>query len=109
MAAQRRLISDLRSEVDVPDGGILSRTVHEDPFLSLTVFAFDAGQELTEHSSSRPAVIEILEGHAEIVLDGTTGEVGPGTWIALAPGTRHAIRAVSPLKMALMLIRTAAA
>ena len=63
-------VADLRSEVEVPRGGILSRTLYEDERLALTIFAFDAGQELTEHASSRAAVIEVLEGEAELSLDG---------------------------------------
>jgi quercetin dioxygenase-like cupin family protein len=100
------LIADLRSEVDVPKAGVLSRTVHEDAAVALTVFAFDAGQELTEHTSNRAAIIEILEGDARIVLDGDVHEGHPGTWIAMPPGTRHAIHASTPMVMALTLLRS---
>jgi quercetin dioxygenase-like cupin family protein len=98
------LIRDPGDEVEVPTGGILSRTVHEDDRVTLTVFAFDAGQELTEHTSSRAAIIEVLEGEAEIDLDGETVDAGPGTWISMPPGMRHALRARTPLKMALTLL-----
>jgi quercetin dioxygenase-like cupin family protein len=100
-------VADLRAEVEVPKGGILSRTVHEDERLSLTIFAFDAGQELTEHTSSRAAIIEILDGQAEIDLDGETYAARAGTWISMPPGMRHAIRATSPLVMLLTLLRPA--
>ncbi len=97
-------IRDLRAEVSVPADGILSRTVHTDERTTLTVFGFDTGQELTEHTSSRAALIEILAGSGEIVLDGESHEVGPGSWIAMPPGMRHAIRATSPLTMSLVLL-----
>jgi len=99
------LITDLRAEVTVPAGGILSRTVHEDERLSLVVFGFDAGQELSEHTSAKAAIIEVLEGTASVVLDGEAREVGPGAWIAMPPGMRHAIRATTPLVMVLTLLR----
>ncbi len=98
-------VADLRAEVTVPAGGILSRTIHEDERCSLVVFAFDAGQELTEHTSAHAALIEILDGEALVALDGDAREVGPGTWISMPPGMRHAIRATTPLVMALTLLR----
>ena len=98
-------IEDLRREVEVPKGGILSRTVHEDERVTLVIFAFDAGQELSEHTSSKAAIIEILDGEAEVVLDGEERKAGPGTWIAMPPGMRHAIRATTPLVMTLVLLR----
>jgi quercetin dioxygenase-like cupin family protein len=98
-------VADLRAEVAVPAGGILSRTIHEDERCSLVVFAFDEGQELTEHTSAHAALIEVLDGEALVTLDGETREAHPGTWIAMPPGMRHAIRATTQLVMALTLLR----
>jgi len=98
------VLADLRAEVDVPVGGILSRTVHRDEHSSLTVFAFDAGQELTEHTAARPAIIEILEGTAEVSVGGDVHRLGVGGWVALPPRTPHGILATTPLKVALLLI-----
>lgn len=103
-----RLIEDMLSEVEVPQGGILSRTVHSDERATLTLFAFDAGQELTEHTSSRPAIIELLRGEADVVLDGEVHRLGQGAWISMPPGMRHALRARTPLVMALTLLVPAA-
>jgi quercetin dioxygenase-like cupin family protein len=105
MTSRYGLVADLRAEVVVPRGGILSRTLHEDDAVTLTVFAFDAGQELTEHTSSRSAVIEVLEGEAELVVDGEHHDARAGTWVAMAPGTPHSIRATSQLVMTLLLLR----
>ncbi len=91
----------------MPQGGILSRTLYDDERLTLTIFAFDAGQELTEHASARAAVIEVLEGEAEIVLDGETQVARAGTWIAMPPGMRHALRASTPFVMVLTLLKPA--
>jgi quercetin dioxygenase-like cupin family protein len=98
------LVQDMRAEVDVPKDGILSRTVHAGEGLTLTIFGFDAGQELTEHTSSRPAIIEILDGEAEVVLDGDAHRLAAGGWVAMPRGMTHAIRAISPMRMALTLM-----
>ncbi len=98
-------VADLRAEVTIPTDGILSRTIHGDERTTLTIFGFDAGQELTEHTSARAAIVEFLEGSGEIDLDGETHPVGPGTWIAMPPGMHHAIRATTPMVMTLVLIR----
>jgi quercetin dioxygenase-like cupin family protein len=98
------LVQDMRSEVEVPKDGILSRTVHTDGRMTLTLFGFDAGQELTEHTSARAAIIEILDGEAEIVLDGDAHQVAAGAWIAMPAGMTHAIRATTPMRMALTLL-----
>ncbi len=98
-------IENLRAEVNVPSGGILSRTLYEDERLSLVIFAFDTGEELTEHTSAFAAQIEILDGTADVVLDDEARSVGAGAWIAMPPGMRHAIRATTPLVMVLTLLR----
>ena len=98
-------VADMRAEAAVPEGGILSRTIHEDERCTLVVFAFDAGQELTEHTSAHAALIEILDGEALVTLDGEAREVGPGVWISMPPEMRHAIRARTPLVLALTLLR----
>jgi len=98
-------LASLRDEIEVPSNGILSRTVHEDERITLVLFGFDTGQELSEHTSSRAALIEVLDGTADITLDGEVHEAGPGTWLAMPPGMRHAIRATSPLVMSLTLLQ----
>jgi quercetin dioxygenase-like cupin family protein len=103
--AEHGFVADLRAEVQVPQGGILSRTVYEDERVTLVLFAFDTGQELSEHTSSRAALIEILDGEAHVVLDGAASDVRAGAWIAMPPGMRHAIRATAPLIMTLTLLR----
>lgn len=98
------VFEDLRAEVEVPKGGILSRALHTDEHASLTVFAFDTGQELTEHTASRAALVEVLDGSAEIGVAGELHQLGPGGWLAMPPRTPHSVRALAPLKMALVLL-----
>lgn len=105
MAAEPTLIPDLRAEVEIPSDGILSRTVFEDERLRVVAFGFDAGEELSEHTAAVPAVIEVLQGEAEVDLDGTRHTLGPGAWIHMPAGLRHAIRATTPLRILLVLVR----
>ncbi len=100
-------VGDLRSEVQIPSGGILSRTLYEDERVSLVIFAFDAGEELSEHTSAFAAQIQILEGTADLVLGEEAMSAAAGAWIAMPPGMRHAIRATTPLVMILTLLREA--
>ena len=102
--SESTVFADLRAEVEVPAGGILSRTVHRDEFASLTVFAFDTGQELTEHTAARPAIIEVLDGTAEVHVGAEVHHLGAGGWLAMPPRTPHSVLATSPLKLALLLI-----
>lgn len=98
------LVADLRAEVEVPRDGILSRVLFNQDGISLTVFGFDAGQSLSEHTAARRAIIEVLEGEAEITLGGEVHEARAGTWIAMPAGLAHAILARTPMKMALTLL-----
>ncbi len=100
-----QLFHDLRAEVTIPDHGILSRTIYSDDRLAVTIFGFDAGQELSEHTSTKAAIIEILEGEARILLGQDDHAAGPGTWIHMPAGLRHAIEARTPVVMLLILLK----
>jgi quercetin dioxygenase-like cupin family protein len=103
-----RFFRDLRTEVTIPDQGILSRTLYSDDRLSVTIFGFDTGQELSEHTSTKAAVVEVIEGRARVVLGQDEHEAGPGSWIHMPAGLRHAIEARTPVIMLLTLLRDGA-
>ncbi len=89
--------------IDVPKDGILSRTLRDDMHVNVSLFAFDAGQGLTEHTSSMAAVIEVVRGEASITLGGDVVEAKPGDWIYMEPGLPHSLSAKSPFVMLLTL------
>lgn len=99
------LIRHLAGEVTIPDNGILSRTLFADDELKAVIFGFDVGQELSEHAAAVPAVIHVLDGEADITLDGIRHDASPGTWIHMAAGVRHALVARTPVVMLLLLLR----
>jgi quercetin dioxygenase-like cupin family protein len=98
------VIPDIRAEVEIPTDGILSRTVHSSERARVVVFGFDAGQELSEHTASMPAIVEILDGEADVLLGDTHHRMGPGAWAHMPAGLRHAVRATTQLRMLLVLL-----
>ena len=97
---------DLKKEADVPQRGIISRTLYDDEKIKVVLFAFDAAQELSEHTSTLPAIIEVLEGNADITLGSEQKEAKPGTWIYMPPHLPHRILAKSELRILLTLIKS---
>ena len=91
--------------VDYRDGSIVSRTLVDDKSGSVTMFAFDQGQKLSEHTSPYDALVHILDGAAEITISGETHNVCAGELIIMASGSPHAINATQPFKMMLVMIK----
>ena len=102
--ASYAFIPDLGAQ-DIPSDGILSRTVYNDYQVKVVVFAFGAGQELSEHTASMPAVIQIVRGNAHLTLGGDSIDAGPGTWVHMPPQLSHSVRAHTPLVMLLLLLK----
>jgi quercetin dioxygenase-like cupin family protein len=87
---------------------IVSRTVYSDAHIKVVLFGFDAGQSLSEHTASQPAIIQILQGEATITLTGDPKEAGAGTWLHMPPNVPHSVVAKTPLIMLLTLLRAKA-
>jgi quercetin dioxygenase-like cupin family protein len=96
---------DLAKEVEPPDKGILSRTLFNDDRLKAVVFGFAQGEELSEHTTSMPAVLQFLQGDAKLTLGDDTLEARPGTWVQMPKGLRHSIQARTPVAMLLLLVK----
>lgn len=97
--------ADLAAEVEIPTDGTISRVVFRDDRLRVVVFGFDAGQELTDHTASVPAIIEVVSGRLEVTLGDDRLEATPGTWIHLPAHLPHAVVAPEPSVMLLTLLR----
>lgn len=98
------LFRDLVAEAPIPPRGIHSQTISDEDGVELVLFAFAAGERLSEHTSARPAIIHILAGQAGLTAGDERVDAGPGTWLRMPAGTRHAIVATTPLVMALYLL-----
>ena len=98
--------NDLLKTVEViPPDSIVSRTILQDGDLKVILFGFDAGQTLSEHTASVPAVIHILEGECDITL-GTEKHpsTAAGAWMHMPAKMPHSILAKTPLRMLLLML-----
>lgn len=100
-------IANVTETVQVEPGAVVSKVVHRDEDLDVTVFAFDAGEGLTEHTASRPALVQVLSGRLRLTVDGQGFDAGPGFWLHMTTGAPHALEAVEPTIMLLVLVRPA--
>jgi len=98
-------VLDLALEAEPPADGILSRTIFEDERLKGVVFGFGAGQELSEHTASKPAMLFFVKGEATLGLGEDAREARAGTWVHMPAGLKHSIRAKSPVVMLLALLK----
>jgi quercetin dioxygenase-like cupin family protein len=99
------LVTDLAQQVEVPTDGTLSRTIHQDERLKVVLFAFSAGQELSEHTATTPAIMHFLSGDADVTLGSEEVKASAGTWIHMAAQLPHGIRAKTPVVMLLSLLK----
>lgn len=98
-------IADLATQVAPPADGTLSRTVYQDERLKVVLFGFSAGQELSEHTASTPAILHFLQGDAAVTLGRDAVDAGPGSWVHMRPHVKHSIRAKTPVVMLLLLLK----
>ncbi len=99
-------VLDLASLVEYQEGSVVSREVVRGKTGTVTVFAFDAGQGLSEHTAPFDALVLVIEGEARITIDGRPHMVGQGQMIIMPAGHPHALFAERPFKMLLVMIRS---
>lgn len=87
-------------------GAVVSRTLVKRPTGTVTLFAFDAGQELSEHTAPFEALVEVLDGEAEIIIAGRPIRVRAGYTVLMPANQPHALRAAARFKMLLTMIRS---
>jgi len=95
----------LEALVDYAEGAVVSRTLTKSKAGTLTVFAFDRGQELSEHSAPFDADVLILDGEVELTIAGKPVRAAAGQTVRMPANIPHAVRALSRFKMLLVMIR----
>ena len=98
-------ILDLAKEAEPPADGILSRTIFQDDRLKAVVFGFGQGQELSEHTAAKPAMLFFVKGEATVVLGEDDQDAQAGTWVHMPAGLKHSIKAKTPGVMLLVLLK----
>jgi quercetin dioxygenase-like cupin family protein len=96
---------DLIKEIEIPQRGILSRTLHSDDDVKVILFGFSAGHELSAHTAPMPASLYFLEGEADVTLGEDKRVVSAGAFAHLPANLNHAIVAKTPLVMLLIMMR----
>ena len=91
--------------VEFRTGTVASRMIVNNSAGSITVFAFDEGEGLSEHTAPFDAVVTILDGEAEVWVAGETHTMTAGETIIFPANAPHALSATTPFKMALVMIR----
>ncbi len=92
-------------KVEYSAEGIVSKKVIDRPVGNVTLFAFDEGQRLSEHSAPYDAMAQVIEGNAEIVIDKVPYQLMAGDTIIMPANITHAVNAVGKFKMVLTMIR----
>ncbi|OGQ82071.1 MAG: cupin [Deltaproteobacteria bacterium RIFOXYA12_FULL_58_15] len=95
----------LEQLVNYGAGAVVSRTLAKGPAGTLTVFAFDEGQELSEHSAPFDAYVTIVDGTAMLIIGGKEVVAEKGETVLMPADIPHAVRATQPFKMLLIMLK----
>jgi quercetin dioxygenase-like cupin family protein len=92
--------------VNYAEGAIVSKTILKKQTGNISLFAFDKGEALSEHTSPFDAIIEVVDGKAEIIIGGEPYLLESGQTIIMPGNIPHAVNAVEKFKMVLIMIRS---
>jgi len=105
-AVARAQVARLVDLAEYQEGSVVSRTIIDRKTGTVTFFAFDEGQGLSEHTAPYDALVCLLEGEAEIVISGKALHVEEGEMVVIPAKKPHALKAVKRFKMMLTMIRS---
>ena len=100
-------IYDLKEMVDYASGSTVSKIIIRNEKGNLTLFAFDKGQNLSEHTAPFDAIVQVLDGTGTIIIDGKQHKVQEGQVIIMPASVPHALEATERFKMLLIMIKAA--
>ena len=100
------VVKNLSELVAYQEGSVVSRTIMDKETGTVTVFSFDKGEGLSEHTAPFDALVYILDGEAEITISGEVYRVKAGEMIIMPANDPHALKAITPYKMLLVMIRS---
>ncbi len=95
----------LATTVNYSDGAVVSKTLLDKKAGTLTLFSFDVGQGLSEHTAPYDATVQVLDGEAAVTIGGVVHTVKAGELIIMPAGVPHALKADKQFKMLLIMIR----
>lgn len=98
-------VFNFNKEVEYSENGIISKRVLDKSAGNITLFSFDQGQRLSEHTAPYDAMIQVIEGKAEIIIGGTPYALSAGESIIMPANIPHAVNATERFKMTLTMIK----
>jgi len=99
------VVMDLKSMLDYQEESIVSRVILKEKKGNITLFAFDKGQELSEHTAPFDAVVQVLDGKVQVSIDGKPNNLSAGQMIIMPANIPHALYAEEKFQMILTMIK----
>jgi quercetin dioxygenase-like cupin family protein len=99
-------VSNLKDLVNYQDGSIVSKEIIKKPTGTVSIFAFDQDQGLSEHTAPFDALVYVLDGETEITISGKPHHLKEGEMIIMPGGEPHALKAVKRFKMMLVMVKS---
>ena len=99
--------NELSGLVSYQDGAIVSKEIIKKKEGTVTVFAFDEGQGLSEHTAPFDALVYVVDGSVEILIEGKPSKLKAGDMIIMPANKPHALKAIGRFKMMLVMIKVA--
>jgi quercetin dioxygenase-like cupin family protein len=107
MSPNYTLFPNLEDEAQIPENGILSRTLFNDDHVKVLVFGFAPGQELSAHTAPMAASLYFVKGEAKLTLGDEVMDAGAGAFVYMPPQLQHGIHAKTPVVMMLTMYKQA--
>lgn len=101
---EKAAVLSLREQVAIQEGQVVSRTLAQNDAVSVTLFAFDKGEEISTHESIGDAMVYVLEGVGEYTVNGVKHEVKAGETLVMPANKPHAVYAKEPFKWLLTVV-----
>ena len=99
-------VTNLKDLVAYQDGSIVSKEIIKKPTGTVTIFAFDRDQGLSEHTAPFDALVYVLDGETEIIISGISYHLKAGDMIVMPGGQPHALKATKKFKMMLVMVKS---
>lgn len=105
MKFEKGKVFNANALIDYSEGGVVSKELIHNPSGSITLFSFDAGQGLSEHTAPYDALIQVVDGEMELTVEGTKHVIKSGESFVIPSGSRHSVNAAQRFKMIITMIR----
>ena len=101
---QKEAVFTLADQVQIEEGRVNSLTLAQMPNTKVTLFAIDADEGMSSHAAGGDAMVTVLEGPGEIVINDTPHTLNAGETVVIPAGAPHSVRGVTPFKMLLVVV-----